>query len=171
MLSPESLADPGLDFDEAALLASYELELDINFEEQAQAALSDILAAQSDDNHTKTYEEIKTETEAFFANPWVAEDMRLLDSLALQYAQNCMSHGHGMEEGMLGAIYSRGASQMDDGHGHHHAAHASPEKDEEKSGSAKKRKKVASYVTLSDRIMQLTRPTPTESKKSYGLAA
>lgn len=138
MSSPESLAAL---FDDG-FFADYEHEVaEIDLESQAQAALADILTVQSDDGSRRTYEQIKQETETFFANPLVRQTDALLDSLSRQYMQFCMDHGEGgmaMNDGVLSGVFDRGLQYAQhDGHGHDHDSASGSDK----TGKDKKKEK------------------------------
>jgi hypothetical protein len=146
MLAPESaMVVSGFeDFD----FAAYEQELsDISAEEQAQAALADILTIQADDGATKSYEQIKQETEVFFSNPAIMQMGRVLDELAMQYAAFCLDRceeAATTDKGLLGNVYARGLQRLrmsasDHGHNSDHGSAG---------GNGKKKKKKRYGATL-----------------------
>lgn len=127
-----------LGFD-AAFFSRYEQELDeVNIQKLASEALGSILTLHDKEGVVKSYEDIKAETERFFSNPLVAQDMSLLDSLALQYAQFC-NHNHEaaghLNEGGLSNIYELGAKHQGTVH-------------EDGDDKEKKRKKITKKTSL-----------------------
>lgn len=150
MIAAEGLT-PLAVFDES-FFDAYESELGaMNVGEVAQATLGSILTLQAEEGQARTYADIKAETEAFFANPIVAQNMQLLDAAANLYAQFCMSHPHGTEQlndGLLGDIFQRGlgsaeAEHSHANHRHHEGVEASDVRDP-KGKSSKKRKSTSS---------------------------
>jgi hypothetical protein len=128
-----------LDLDADSFFAVYEQELaGVDVEANAKVALDGILSIQNEDGQARTYQQIRSEAEAFFANPIIAADMQLLDSLASQYANFCLSHAHGgfegLDGGLLESIFERGMSQLRDDHDHSGRS--------EKKGRSKKEAKV-----------------------------
>ncbi len=99
---------------------------DISLQTAAQDALAGILTIKHADGQEKSFQQIKDEAETFFANPLVADDMRLIESLSMQYADFCASHGldgsSSMNEGSLGKVYEQG-TRHDDGHDHGNDGH------------------------------------------------
>lgn len=127
---------PGLVFDEA-FFANYGQEVDLAA--QAQVALGNILTVQSEDGTARSYEQIKAEAEAFFANETVQQDMRLLDSLSMQYAMFCASHNHAsemMNSGSLQDVFNRGNNAE---HAHNHEKSANHDEDEDEHKTKKKK--------------------------------
>ncbi len=104
-------------FDES-FFANLEQEMQAtDMEAVASEALTGILTVKADDGQERSYQDIKQEAEVFFSNPLVAQDMRLLSSLAMQYADFCGNHGFdvdsAMNGGSLGDIYKLGKKQHD----------------------------------------------------------
>lgn len=106
--SPETL---DLNSFDNSFFESLENEMDFDLTEVAREALSGILTTK-DENDAPDYEAIKQQTEIFFANPLVAQDMQLLNTLAMDYARACAGHSHEAQDylnsGSLGEIYKKG---------------------------------------------------------------
>lgn len=137
-------------FDLDGLFDDLAMDLEaIDLAETAQAALSGILTIQTDDGETRTWEQIRTESEAFFANPIVANSMELLGAAAAQYAAFC-NHNHGAAEeltgGSLSDIYDLGNAKHDD-HAHSNV-HESKGKNEKETKKKKKQARKASWWML-----------------------
>lgn len=102
------------EFDDS-FFASLENEMDIDVEDIAKQALADILTVK-DDDESPDYAAIKQQTENFFANPIIAQDMQLLNSLAMEYARACAGHGHDvanyLNNGPLGDLYKKGSEEI-----------------------------------------------------------
>ncbi len=122
---------------------------DIDIEAQASEALTDILTVRDDDGAARSYEQIKVETEVFFANEWVQEFTARSDALAMQYAQFCMTHNHAAEaltEGTLSSVYEKGKSALEakgDSARPDKAAEAAAKKKKEEEEEKKKKKRLA----------------------------
>ncbi len=128
--------------------AGYEAELqDVSVEEQAAAALADILTVTNQDGIVKTYEDIRDESRKFFANEWVQQSEMLMNQVASQFAAACMSHPHGSElaqDSILGSVFNAGIEAShgpDDGHGHDNHEHDDDDIDPITGESKKKKKK------------------------------
>lgn len=126
----------------ADFFATYEQELqNVSVKTMAQDVLAGILTLQDDDGQSRSKEQIRAETERFFANPIIARDMRLLDGLAYQYAQFC-NHNHGLAEilnnGPLADVYEWGNSYHDN-HVHDHDSADEHEGSNDRKKSKKKR--------------------------------
>lgn len=122
----------------------YEQEVaDIDFEEQAIRAFSDILTFESDDqSHRRTIEDIKKEVAVFFSNPEVQileEEMNRFAQIAEAF---CTHHGVSYED--IGMNLGNDFSEND---GHDHAGHDKQDNDDDddeidpKTGKKKKKKR------------------------------
>jgi hypothetical protein len=145
--SPETPAFSAEAFDEN-FFAAYEEELtDINPEEQALLALADILTIEQADGTQKTYEQLRYETQAFFANDWVRNDEVMMNRLAMEFAQACISHMHGGElsqGGQLGSMFKKGIGGLfgdaqDHNHDHDHDLDDDDDEIDPATGRKKKR--------------------------------
>jgi hypothetical protein len=120
---------------------------ELNLAAVAGEALAGILTIETESGDRRSYEQIKQETEVFFANPLVIQNMELLSSLSAQYADFCAGHGldasSGINDGALGSVFGRGNSRhgVDDGHGHATDAHQHKGKTRTKSKKTKESKK------------------------------
>lgn len=127
--------------------AAYEEQLsDISIEEQASIALAEIMKIEKEDGTQKTYEEIKDQTQTFFANDWVRNDEALMNRMAMEFAQACMGHNHGAElaqDGQLGSVFETGMNSLNsDKHDHTHNGHNRKEDEiDPKTGKKKKKKR------------------------------
>ncbi len=145
-LSPEAFA---AQFD-AQYFADYEKQLEtISVEEQAAIALADVLTVKKADGAEKSYEELKSETQTFFANEWVQSNEAVMNYAAAQFAAACMGHVHGSElarDEVLSSVFDKGVSVLFDGHelgNTHHSAdqdHTSDDDDEEDSPRHRERR-------------------------------
>jgi hypothetical protein len=147
MGSPKAAFDAQA-FDDS-FFATYEKQLsDISKEEQASLALANILTIERDDGNQKSYEQIRNETQAFFASDYVRNDEAIMRRIAMEFAQACMEHSHGAElaqDNQLGLIFEKGVDSLfGDGHDHKHDDHAGEDnKDDEldtKTGKKKKKR-------------------------------
>jgi hypothetical protein len=115
MNNPETLTYNPEAFDDS-FFAQYETELaDLNIEAQASLALSEILMIEKADGSQKSYEQLRDETRSFFANDLVRNDEMLMNRMAEEFAQACMSHGHGnelMSDSMLKSVYEQGFGSL-----------------------------------------------------------
>ena len=115
--------------------AAYEEQLAaISIEEQASNALAEILTIQKEDGTLKSYEEIRDETVTFFANDWVRNDEAMMNRMANEFAQACMSHNHGADlaqDNLLGPMFKKGShSIIEDKHDHKSESHNHDAKDD-----------------------------------------
>lgn len=113
-----NLEAPDFSAFDSSFFETYEKDLqEIDIASVAHEALSDILTITQEDN-TPDYATIKHETELFFANPVIAEDVRLLNALATQYVESCASHNHAgadfLNDGPLSGIFSIGSNKDKD---------------------------------------------------------
>lgn len=96
----------------ANFFTAYEQQLaDIDIAEQAAAALADVLSVHTADGSQKTYQQIRTETSAFFANDWVRQNELLMNQMAVNFAAACMTHPHGAalaQDSSLSALFEKG---------------------------------------------------------------
>jgi hypothetical protein len=136
-------------FDDS-FFATYEEQLsDISVEEQASIALAEIMTIEKEDGTQKTYEEIKDQTQTFFANPMVRNDEAIMNRMAMGFAQACMGHDHGAElaqDGQLGSVFETGLNNLNgEKHDHIHDGHSHKDKDDDeidpKTGKKKKKKR------------------------------
>lgn len=102
-------------FDEN-FFADYEEQLtDISVEDQASAALANILTIEKNDGTQKSYEELRDEAKTFFSNDLVRNDEAIMNRMAMEFAQACMAHKHGAElaqDGQLGSVFEKGAKSL-----------------------------------------------------------
>lgn len=145
--SPEVPAFNPQAFDDS-FFANYEEQLaDISVEEQASAALAEILTIEKADGTQKSYEELRDETQTFFSNDWVRNDEAVMNRMAMEFAQACMGHNHGAElaqDGQLGSVFESGVNSLfGDKHDHSSDGHNHKGKDDEidpKTGKKKKKR-------------------------------
>jgi hypothetical protein len=145
--TPEATTFNAGEFDDN-FFAAYEEQLsDISVEDQASLALADILTIKKANGTQKTYEEIKTDTQTFFANDWVRGDEAIMNRMAIEFAQACMGHSHGAElaqDNQLSSVFENGMnSRSGDTHDHKHDGHSHKDSDNEidpKTGKKKKKR-------------------------------
>lgn len=114
-----------MEFDHAALLSSIDFEelgrglnaqlAEQPFEKSAAAVLKGILQIKDAEGKERTFEQIKSETAAFFASPEVVADMNLFNQLSARFAMECQFHFHGQELANsleLSGIHNHGAEHM-----------------------------------------------------------
>lgn len=111
--TPETLDFNSFDDD---FFASLENEIDVDIETIAREALYSILTI-TDENDHPDYETIKEQTERFFANPLVIQDMQLLNTLAMDYVLACQGHSHDatdyLNDGPLSDIHNKGSESLE----------------------------------------------------------
>lgn len=85
---------------------------EVDVQALARSALAGILNVQDENGQSRSYQQIRQESEAFFANSTVRENFELLGALAAQYADFCAGHGMDADSqltgGSLGDIYKLG---------------------------------------------------------------
>jgi len=163
---------------DADFFADYEQELaGLSVEQQAPAALAGVLTVNNEDGSARSFEQIKAESEAFFANPLIREATGVLDALAMQYMQFCQAHGEGgaaMNEGALGTVFERGLRAADHVH-----EHGPDDQHENKTHKKEKGKKKTSFYDILSKLgsVSISKPKqkraskPAMAKKDFDLAA
>jgi hypothetical protein len=115
MGSPETPAFNAAAFNDT-FFTQYEEQLsDISVAEQASQALTEILTIAKADGTHKSYGQLRTETQNFFANDWIRADEAVMNRMAMEFAQACMGHEHGAElaqDNLLSSIYDNGARNL-----------------------------------------------------------
>lgn len=144
MRAPEApVFDPSA-FDES-FFANYEMQpVDMGVEDQASAALAGILTVEQADGTQKTYEQIRDESRAFFANDWVRESEALMDRLAVEFVHQCMDNAYGSElarDDQLGSVFEKGVVSLYGENDRTHDGHAHNKKDNKDKEADKKKKK------------------------------
>lgn len=114
--TPETSLFEDFDFD------AYNAELEeVDIKQAAHAALDAILTLKQDDGTEKTREQIFQESEAFFSNPEIMQNLALLDSLAMQFAAWCNHHdgpeqSDGIRNDTVSSIFEYGQSLLEANH-------------------------------------------------------
>jgi hypothetical protein len=113
--SPEAPSFDVQAFDDSFFTA-YEGQLsDVSVGDQASAALAAIVTIEKADGSQKSYDELRDETRTFFASDWVRKDEAVMNRLAMEFAQACMSHSHGAElaqDNRLSSIFEDGMQSL-----------------------------------------------------------
>ncbi|MGH7240719.1 MAG: hypothetical protein ACREGB_00290 [Candidatus Saccharimonadales bacterium] len=144
--SPEVPTFDAQAFDES-FFAAYEEQLSgISVEEQASRALKEILTIKKADGTQKSYEEIRDQTQAFFANDLVRNDEVIMNRMAMEFARSCMGHNHGAElaqDTQLGSVFEAGVNNLigDKHDGHSHKGKDDEYETDPKTGKKKKKKR------------------------------
>lgn len=148
---------------DADFFDGYQKELaDISFEDQASAALANILTIEKADGTQKTYQEIRDESHSFFNSEWVRQSEAVMDRMTAEFAMACMGHPHGSElaqDEALSPVFGEGLKSLYDDHTRDHDGHKHSDSDGEtdpKTGKKKKKTRL-SWLDILNAIYKSTK--------------